>query len=108
MTSIYDQLTPAQVAIVEPVSNELQERFFDVVGRLNEPDYLGEFKVEAYKAALFLNKDNKVPLFLTYKYIRQQYLRVSDLDVSEEYNVIHNAVKLGIALLEDSLKTKQG
>jgi len=106
MTSIYDQLTPAQVAIVERVSNELQERFFDMAGRLNEQEYLGEFKVEAYKAALFLNKDTKVPLFLIYKYIRQQYLRVSDLDVSEEYNVIHHAVKLGIALLEDSLKTK--
>jgi hypothetical protein len=99
-----NELTPEQIAIVEPVSIELADRFFDIVGRLDEKDYFGEFTFEAFKAALFLNRDHKVPQLLAYKYIRQQNLSLSDMVVVEEYNVMHKAVIFGMHLVQESLR----
>lgn len=98
-----NKLTPEQLAIIDPVSDELQDKFFDAVGRLDEKEYVGQFAVEAYKASLFLHRDHGVPQFYTYKHIRQQYLKISDFNVTQEYNQMNNAALVGINLLKESL-----
>jgi hypothetical protein len=98
-----NQLTAEQIAIIQPVLNDLEDRYFDIVGRLDEKEYLGEFKVEAYKAALFLHRDNNVPQYPTYKHIRQNSLKLNDLDVAEEYNIMNKSVMLGMNLVKEAL-----
>lgn len=101
-----NELTAEQIAIIQPVLDDLEERFFDIVGRLDEKEYLGEFKVESYKAALFLHRDNNLPHYPTYKYIRQHSLSLNDLDVAEEYNIINRSVIFGMNLVKESLIKK--
>lgn len=98
-----NKLTPEQLAVIDPVSDKLQDSFFDAAGRLDEKEYVGQFAVEAYKASLFLHRDHGVPQFYTYKHIRQQYLKISDFNVAQEYNQMHNATLLGIQVLKESL-----
>lgn len=101
-----NKLTPEQLAIIDPVSDKIQDKFFDEVGRFDEKEYVGQFAVEAYKASLFLNRDHGVPQFYTYKHIRQQYLKISDFNVVQEYNQMHNAILFGIQILKESLSIK--
>jgi len=97
-----NELTPEQIAIVKPFLDELEVRFFDMSGRLNEQDYFGEFKVEAYKASFFIRRENGFSQYPVYKYIRQKFLSLSDLDVAEEFKVINQSVIFGMNLVKES------
>jgi len=98
-------LTPEQIAIIKPVLDGLEYNFFDVVGRLDEEAYIGHFQIEAYKAALSLYKEHKIPQFAAYKHIRQNTLNLNDFKVEEEFNVIAHAVQLGIQMVRDAFKS---
>lgn len=99
-------LTPEQIAIIQPVLNDLDEQFFDMAGRLDEKNYTGEFAVEAYKAALFIHRDHKLPQYSVYKYIRQHWLTLNDFDVTEEYNTMNKMVIFGMNLVKESILGK--
>lgn len=97
------ELTPEQIAIVKPFLDELEVRFFDMAGRLNEQDYLGEFQVEAYKASFFIRRENGFSQYLVYKYIRQKFLSLDDMVVSEEFKVMNQAVIFGMNIVKESI-----
>lgn len=97
------ELTTEQIAIVKPFLDDLEIRFFDMSGRLNEQDYFGEFKVEAYKASFFIRRDNGFPQYPVYKHIRQKFLSLNDLDVAEEFKVINQSVIFGMNLVKESM-----
>lgn len=99
-------LTPEQIELIRPVIFELEDNFFDVVGRLDEKSYFGEFKFEAYKASLSLHREHTIPQYPIYKYIRQYSLSVSNMAVEEEYNIMSHAVRFGIELISESLRSK--
>lgn len=98
-----NELTLQQISIVKPFLDDLEERFFDMSGRLNEQDYFGEFQFEAYKTSYFLRRDNKLPQYPVYKYIRQKFLSLNDMDVSEEFKVMNQAVIFGMSLLKETI-----
>lgn len=98
-------LTPEQIAIIKPVLDDLEYDFFDVVGRLDEQAYAGHFQIEAYKAALALYKEHKIPQFAVYKHIRQNSLELNDFRVEEEFNVIARSVQMGIQMVRDVLNS---
>lgn len=99
-----NELTPQQIAIVKPFLDDLEERFFDMAGRLDEKDYFGEFQFEAYKTSYELRRDNALPQYPVYKYIRQKFLSLNDMDVAEEFKVMNQAVQFGIQLAKDAMK----
>lgn len=68
-----NELNAEQIAIVKPFLDELEERFFDMAGRLDEKDYFGEFQFEAYRTSYALRRDNALPQYPVYKYIRQKF-----------------------------------
>lgn len=98
-----NELNAEQIAIVKPFLDDLEERFFDMAGRLDEKDYFGEFKVEAYKASFFIRRDNGISQYPVYKYIRQKFLSLNDLDVAEEFKVINQSVIFGMNLVKESM-----
>jgi hypothetical protein len=98
-----NELTPQQIAIVKPFLDELEERFFDMAGRLDEKDYFGEFQFEAYKTSYALRRDNELPQYSVYKYIRQKFLSLNDMDVAEEFKVMNQAVIFGMNLVKESM-----
>lgn len=99
-------LTPEQIAIIKPVLDELEYDFFDMAGRLDEKNYTGEFVVEAYKAAFSIHREHKLPQYPVYKYIRQHWLTLNDFDVTEEYNIMNQAVILGMNLIKETILKK--
>lgn len=99
-----NELTPQQIAIVKPFLDELEERFFDMAGRLDEKDYFGEFQFEAYKASYTLRQDKNLPHYPVYKYIRQKFLSLNDMDVAEEFKVMNQAVLFGVQIAKDAMK----
>lgn len=99
-----NELNAQQIAIVKPFLDELEERFFDMAGRLDEKDYFGEFQFEAYKTSYALRRDNALPQYPVYKYIRQKFLSLNDMDVAEEFKVMNQAVQFGIQLAKDAMK----
>lgn len=99
-----NELNAEQIAIVKPFLDELEERFFDMAGRLDENDYFGEFQFEAYRTSYALRRDNALPQYPVYKYIRQKFLSLNDMDVAEEFKVMNQAVQFGIQLAKDAMK----
>ena len=99
-----NELNAEQIAIVKPFLDELEERFFDMAGRLDEKDYFGEFQFEAYKTSYAHRRDNALPQYPVYKYIRQKFLSLNDMDVAEEFKVMNQAVQFGIQLAKDAMK----
>lgn len=99
-----NELNAEQIVIVKPFLDELEERFFDMAGRLDEKDYFGEFQFEAYKTSYALRRDNALPQYPVYKYIRQKFLSLNDMDVAEEFKVMNQAVQFGIQLAKDAMK----
>lgn len=97
-------LNAQQIAIVKPFLDDLEERFFDMAGRLDEKDYFGEFQFEAYKTSYALREGYKLPHYPVYKYIRQKFLSLNDMDVAEEFKVMNEAVLFGVQLAKNAMK----